>query len=113
MDRLECTSEQPVTAYVSLQVDTWFGASTSQADFAAVTSVFDTMAEKATNSIYNCPADSADFCDGNTYAYVYPSDSTQTIYMCQFTFNYPVGVLLAISPDILPATLRVEIHKYT
>ena len=41
------------------------------------------------NSIYACPADDPDGCDGNTYAYVYPTDTTQTIYICLFTFNFP------------------------
>ena len=43
----------------------------------------------ATSSTYNCPDDDPDLCDGRTFAYVYPSDSTQTIYVCEFTFNYP------------------------
>ena len=28
-------------------------------------------------------------CGGSTFAYVYPSDPTQEIYICDFTFNYP------------------------
>lgn len=43
----------------------------------------------ATSSTYTCPDDDPDLCDGRTFAYVYPSDSTQTIYVCEFTFNYP------------------------
>ena len=47
------------------------------------------MKNKYDNSIYSCPADNADGCDGNTYAYVYPSDTTQKIYICLFTFDHP------------------------
>jgi len=72
-------------------VDTWFGATTSQSVFALVTEKFDIMRQKMDNSIYNCEADSdsSPVCNGNVFAYVYPTDSTQRIYMCEFTFNYP------------------------
>ena len=78
-------------------MQTWFGASISQLDFAEVTDVFSVMSSVADNTIYNCPADSIDGCNGNTYAYVYPSDATQTIYMCQFTFDYPVAAAFALT----------------
>lgn len=72
-------------------VDTWFGVTTSQSVFALVTEKFDIMRQKMDNSIYECEADSSSspVCNGNVFAYVYPTDSTQRIYMCEFTFNYP------------------------
>jgi len=71
-------------------VDTWFGATTPQSAFALVTEKFDRMRQKMDDSIYNCEADSSSspVCNGNVYAYVYPTDSSQRIYMCEFTFNY-------------------------
>ena len=64
---------------IHMQVDTWFGASTTQSEFAAVTAVFNTMATKTQDSIYNCPENdpSGQGCDSSTFAYVYPDDSTQ------------------------------------
>ena len=60
-----------------MQVDTWFGATTTQGEFAAVTAVVDRMATKTQNSHYNCPANTLDGCDSSTFAYVYPDDDTQ------------------------------------
>ena len=48
------------------------------------------MKTKASDSQYICPEDSANGCTGNVFGYVYPSDLTQSIYMCEFVFNYPV-----------------------
>jgi len=84
-------------------VDTWFGASTSQSDFKLVTEKFDIMRDKMDDSIYECEPDQspsppspdtstdgrmADICGGSVFAYVYPTDSTQRVYMCDFTFNF-------------------------
>ena len=88
--------EQPAE-FVTYQVQTWFGPSITQVEFSAVTDVFSVMSSRAGNTIYNCPADSRDACNGNTYAYVYPRDASQTIYMCQFTFDYPVASAFALA----------------
>ena len=67
-----------------------------------MTNKFVLMSNLFTNSIYKCEADSSSSsCDGNVYAYVYPSDMSQYIYMCEFTFNYPVSLLqhLTSVPD--------------
>lgn len=71
----------------STLVDTWFGSATTQSEFASVVEVFNKMLPLATTSIYNCPADAPDACDSETYAYVYPSDPTQTQYICEFAFT--------------------------
>jgi len=75
------------------QVDTWFGAQTTQSQFSAqVTTQFQTMKNVQANTIYRCESGNSDMsrvCGGSTFAYVYPTDSAQNVYMCDFTFNYP------------------------
>jgi len=77
----------------SSQVDTWFGASTTQSQFAAgATAQFNTMANVEGNTIYRCESGNSamsQVCGGSTFAYVYPTDTSQNVYMCDFTFNYP------------------------
>ena len=68
------------------QVDTWFGTNTTQTQLAQVTAKFDTMASVVQNTIYTC--NNAD-CGDNTFAYVYPSDTAQTIFMCPLVLSYP------------------------
>jgi len=78
------------TSSCSSLIETWFGTSISQGTMnASVTSVYQTMQTKAGDSQYICPVDSTNGCSGNVFAYVYPSDPTQSIYMCQFVFSYP------------------------
>merc|ERR1712166_29862 len=76
------------------QVDTWFGAQTTQAQFAAgATAQFNTMKAVEMNTIYRCQSGNSNMarlaCKGYTYAYVYPTDRGQNVYICDFTFNYP------------------------
>jgi peptidyl-Lys metalloendopeptidase len=75
------------------QVDAWFGASTTQSQFVAgATAQFNTMASVEGNTIYKCESGNSDMrrvCGGSTFAYVYPTDTQQNIYMCDFTFEYP------------------------
>jgi len=81
------------TSSCSSQVDTWFGASTTQSQFAAgATAQFNTMASVEGSTIYRCESGNsamAQVCGGSTFAYVYPTDTSQNIYMCDFTFTYP------------------------
>ena len=53
-----------------LQVDTWFGPSTTQTELNAITAKFDVMASIFQYSIYRCEPDCTPpcGCDGNTYA---------------------------------------------
>ena len=62
--------------------------------------MFNKLLPLADKSIYTCPADDPpDACDSSAgvYAYVYPADPTQTVYICEFAFttaetNYMEGV---------------------
>ena len=82
------------------QIDTWFGASTTNAQLKSVTDRFDIMSARFINSVYNCAPSSTpekeEICNGNVFAYVNKVDLTQTIYMCQFTFEYHVSLLSAV-----------------
>merc|ERR1711865_935665 len=78
------------TTSCSDAVDTWFGASTTQASFADnARSQFITMNSVLDNTQYKCQGASGPCSSGRTYAYVYPTDTTQKVYICDFTFNYP------------------------
>jgi len=75
-------------------VDTWFGSQTTNGQFVAgAVEQFNTMARVMDSSGYVCEggmtARQGNVCGGSTYAFVYPSDTTQKIYICDFTFNYP------------------------
>ena len=67
------------------QVDTWFGSQTTQSQFqASVTTQFQTMKNVEARTIYRCESGNSDMrrvCGGSTFAYVYPSDSAQNIYV--------------------------------
>ena len=45
------------------------------------------------STIYNCKGGMSSrnrqVCGGSTYAFVYPTDRNQNIYICDFTFDYP------------------------
>jgi hypothetical protein len=79
--------------FCSSNIDTWFGSQTTQAQFdAGAKAQFETMARITDSTTYKCEMGNADMrrvCGGSTFAYVYPTDRTQQIYMCDFTFNYP------------------------
>jgi peptidyl-Lys metalloendopeptidase len=64
---------------------TWFG-SYSTTNHNRVTGDFAAMAGAATKSRYSCTGSS---CSSNVYAYVFPSDSTQTIYVCGVFWSVP------------------------
>lgn len=87
-DKIQVVRECTTTGCSTL-VDTWFGPSTTSSQLTTVTDKFDTMSARFHFSVYKCAEDSPSHCKGDVYAYVYPSDETQTIYMCQFTFDYP------------------------
>ena len=75
-----------------------------------MTNKFVLMSSLFTNSIYKCEADDpTTSCNGGVYAYVYPSDMSQYIYMCEFTFNYPVRLLTASFLQTCKPIQRVEI----
>ena len=67
------------------QVDAWFGASTTQSQFVAgATAQFNTMASVQGNTIYRCESGTSSMrqnCGGSTFAYVYPTDTQQNIYV--------------------------------
>merc|ERR1711865_227367 len=72
-------------------VDTWFGSAMTASQLTTITDQFNTMSNLFDQSKYTCEPDvvGSDGCNGNVFAYVYPNDATQTIYMCEFTFSYP------------------------
>jgi len=94
------------TSSCSLLVDTWFGSSTTQSELASLASVFATMATNVQDSNYHCAENdyadnscvddnstewyAADYCgcDQDTFAFVYPSDTSQEIYMCPLVFGH-------------------------
>jgi len=87
-------ARQCTTSSCSSIVNTWFGPSTTSAQLTTVTEKFDTMSTRFTQSIYKCVPDctsgsSGCVCSGGTYAYVYPTDTTQTIYLCNLAIDYP------------------------
>lgn len=81
---LACTESSCATL-----VDTWFGASTAQSQFMAVTEEFTRMQNVYENTIYVCQGSEGPCSGGNVFAYVYPTDSSQRVHICDFTFNYP------------------------
>lgn len=49
-----------------------------------------TMSQVMDRSIYACDNRAIQRnCGGSTFAFVYPSDTSHKIHMCQFTFDYP------------------------
>jgi len=70
-------------------VDSWFGTSTTQSSFQAVLEQFQTMSNVKEDTTYVCQGNAGPCASGNTFAYVYPTDRTQQIYICDFTVNYP------------------------
>jgi len=85
---------QCTTSSCSDSIDTWFGASTTQAQFdAGAKAQFQTMASVMDSTTFMCqggtPSMRSTCGGGSTFAYVYPTDRTQQIYICDFTFNYP------------------------
>jgi len=70
-------------------VDSWFGTRTTQSSFEAVLEQFQTMSNVKEETTYVCQGRAGPCASGNTFAYVYPTDRTQQIYICDFTVNYP------------------------
>jgi hypothetical protein len=54
---------------------------------SSVTKTLKNMQTAWANSDYDCNPPQ---CKASTFAYVYPGDKTQTVYMCPFTFSYSV-----------------------
>ena len=74
-----------------MEVETWFGPATSQGTLdASVMSVYRKMLDRVSSSTYVCAPYDTNGCNGNVFAYVYPKDPVQSIYMCKITFDYPV-----------------------
>lgn len=66
--------------------DTWLGPHPRNATLEKrVHDMYDIMSTKVEKSVYSCHASS---CDDSTFAYVYPGDPTQTIYLCNLTFTH-------------------------
>lgn len=89
---LKCTKKNGCRS----AIETWFGKRTSQADFnARVKAQFKTMKKKLSQTTYWCQSAKTkekmqQSCKGgSTYAYVYPVDTTQQVYICDFTFKEP------------------------
>lgn len=82
-----CTESSSCAA----EVDRWFGSALSSARYSEkVTEQFTTMQRVMDNTVYACDTSSTRRnCGSSTFAYVYPSDSSQKVYMCPFTFEYP------------------------
>jgi hypothetical protein len=72
-------------------IDTWFGKTTSQSSFVQYAAKqFSKMDQVMDKTTYVCQGSEGRSCaKGTVYAYVYPTDTTQQIYICDFTFNYP------------------------
>jgi len=67
-------------------VNTWFGSHTNKNHMEKIQGVYTRMAEGISSSLYSCrPND----CESDTFAYVYPTDQAQKVYLCDLTFDYP------------------------
>merc|ERR1712166_937404 len=91
-DKIQAARQCTTTSCPTL-VNTWFGPSTTSAQLTTVTDKFDIMSSRFGQSIFKCVPDctagsSGCICSGNVYAYVYPTDTTQTIYMCNLAIDY-------------------------
>jgi len=65
----------------------WFGTY-SQANYDYDMAVFNAVRNRLTNSQFNAYCNPAG-CGNNVYAYVYPSDSTMTVYLCNLFWQIP------------------------
>jgi peptidyl-Lys metalloendopeptidase len=68
-------------------VKVWFGTSSSKAYEYSVTKGLENMIKKWSETDWDC---NPERCRPNVFGYVYPSDTTQTVHMCPFTFSYNV-----------------------
>jgi len=84
----KCTTQTSSSnALCSANVNLWFGKA-PQSEYAfSVTKALKNMLSHFANSDFDC---NGDRCGGGTFAYVYPSDDTQEIFMCPFTFTFSV-----------------------
>lgn len=64
---------------------TWFGSYSSN-NYNRVVGDFSAMSSSLTKSRYACDGSS---CSPNVYAYVFPSDTSQTIYVCGVFWSIP------------------------
>jgi len=90
---------QAKTGYV-----TWFGACAD----TRYSTVRNCLSSTITSLQKNYPVDCAGpSCTSNTYAYVYPADSTHVVYVCPYFWRVPTGNCVM---DSQPGTL---IHEHT
>jgi len=85
---------------------TWFG--TCSGGDSRYTRVRNCLSSTISSLSANYPVDcGGSSCTANTYAYVFPSDSTHTVYVCGYFWRVPTGNCVM---DSQPGTL---IHEHT
>jgi peptidyl-Lys metalloendopeptidase len=88
---------------------TWFGAYSSS-NLNTLSSDFSAMGSALTKSRYTCNGAS---CSNNVYAYVFPSDSSQTIYLCNVFWQLPQERAETIVHELSHFTRLAGTNDYT
>jgi len=87
---------------------TWFGRYSGSTRWAFVQGHFSRISTKFNSNVFNVNCGSSS-CKGDIFAYVYPTDSSYTIYVCGAFWSAPNSV----SYDSRPGTLIHEMSHFS